>query len=242
MLAAHVVSRRFERVILLERGDAIAGEAPRRSVPQERHVHMLLQRGKRILEGLLPGFAAELERRGAVLADASRDVELYHRGRWKRRFETGIETHYCTRGLIDNVIRERITANPRIELRSGVRVTGVLRDGPRFAVAGVTLAAGEAREELRGELVIDASGRSSQASRWLVELGCERARVSEVITRLGYGTQLFRRRPEYDGAWKALLVMPKAPDSRRMGVVSPDRKSTRLNSSHNPASRMPSSA
>lgn len=224
MLAAHVVSRRFDRVILLERGHALPGEAPRRSVPQERHVHMLLQRGKLILEELLPGFTAELERRGAVVADASRDVELYHRGRWKRRFATGIETHYCTRGLIDQVIRERVLSNPRIELRSGMRVLGLLRDHDALTSGGVTgviLATNGRHEELRGELVIDASGRGSQASRWLVELGCQRARISEVTTRLGYGTQLFRRLPEYEGAWKALLVMPTAPLTRRMGVVSP---------------------
>jgi 2-polyprenyl-6-methoxyphenol hydroxylase-like FAD-dependent oxidoreductase len=224
MLAAHIVARRFERVILVERGHTLAGEAPRRSVPQERHVHMLLQRGKMILEELLPGFTAELERRGAVVADASRDVELYHRGRWKRRFATGIETHYCTRGLIDQVIRERVLANPRTELRSGARVLGLLREGDaleRGGVTGVLLDTGERRDELRGGLVIDASGRSSLASRWLVELGCERPRISEVTTRLGYGTQLFRRLPEYEGAWKALLVMPTAPATRRMGVVSP---------------------
>lgn len=221
MLTAHVLARRFERVILLERGDAVAGVEPRRGVPQERHVHMLLQRGKRVLEELLPGFTAELKRRGAVVADASRDVHLYHRGRWKRRFTTGIETDYCTRGLIDAVIRERVTANPRIALRSGVRITGLLRHDDRFAVAGVSAIVGGKPQELRGDLVIDASGRGSQSSNWLVELGCPPVRTSEVTTRLGYGTQLFEKRPEYDDAWKALLVMPAAPATRRMGVLTP---------------------
>lgn len=221
MLAAHVLSRRFDRVIVLERGEVVSGVEPRRSVPQERHVHMLLQRGKNVLEAMIPGFLEELERRGAVVADASRDVQLYHRDRWKRRFETGIQTHYCTRALIDHVIRERLRENPNIELRSDTRITSLVRTATKVAVAGVNAVVAGRPEQILGDLVIDASGRGSQASRWLEELGCPAVRVSEVTSKLGYGTRVYQRPRERGHDWKAMVVMPTPPLSRRMGVLSP---------------------
>lgn len=221
MLAAHALSRRFDRVIVLERGEVVSGVEPRRAVPQERHVHMLLQRGKNVLEAMIPGFLEELERRGAVVADASRDVQLYHRDRWKQRFETGIQTHYCTRGLIDHVIRERLRENPKIEIRSDTRITSLVRSETKLAVIGVHAITGGQPDQVLGDLVIDASGRGSQASRWLEELGCPAVRVSEVTSKLGYGTRVYQRRREYDHDWKAMMVMPTPPASRRMGVLSP---------------------
>jgi 2-polyprenyl-6-methoxyphenol hydroxylase-like FAD-dependent oxidoreductase len=221
MLAAHVLARRFDRVVLLERGEEVNGVEPRRSVPQERHVHMLLQRGKHVLDAMIPGFVEELERNGAVVADASRDVQLYHRNRWKRRFETGIHTHYCTRGLIDHVIRERLRENPKIEFRSNTRVTGLVCSETKFAVSGVNAVIDGQPQQVLGDLVVDASGRGSQADRWLEELGCPPVRVSEVTSKLGYGTRVYQRRREYEHDWKAMMVMPTAPQARRMGVVSP---------------------
>jgi 2-polyprenyl-6-methoxyphenol hydroxylase-like FAD-dependent oxidoreductase len=220
MLSAHVAARRFERVIVVDRGDPPNGMAPRRSVPQERHVHLLLQRGKRVLEALFPGFLVELERHGAVVADASRDIQWFHHGRWKRRFDTGITTHYCSRGLIDHVVRERLQRDPRIRFEPNTRVTGLLRGDDR-AIRGITAEAGGAARSLEADLVIDAGGRGSQASHWLAALGLPMVRTSEVSSRLGYGTRIYRKRPEYDAAWKVLLVLPKPPRSRRMGVISP---------------------
>ena len=220
MLSAHVVARRFERVVVVDRADPPNGMEPRRSVPQERHVHLLLQRGKRVLESLFPGFLAELEHHGAVVADASRDIQWFHYGRWKRRFDTGITTHYCSRGLIDHVVRERLKRDPRIRFEHNTRVTGFVR-GDNLAIRGITVEAGGARRSLEAELVIDAGGRGSQASHWLAALGLPLVRTSEVTSRLGYGTRLYQKHPAYDAAWKVLLVLPKPPRSRRMGVISP---------------------
>jgi 2-polyprenyl-6-methoxyphenol hydroxylase-like FAD-dependent oxidoreductase len=220
MLSAHVAARRFERVIVVDRGDPPDGMQPRRSVPQERHVHLLLQRGKRVLEALFPGFLAELERHGAVVADASRDIQLFHYGRWKRRFDTGITTHYCSRNLIDHVVRERLRRDPKIAFETNTRVTGLVR-GDRGAICGITTESRGAGRTLDADLVIDAGGRGSQAAHWLAALGLPTVRISEVTSRLGYGTRLYRKRPEYDAAWKVLLVLPRPPRSRRMGVISP---------------------
>ncbi len=220
MLAAHVASRRFERVLLLERGDIPLGLEARRGVPQEQHVHMLLQRGKQELEALFPGFIAELERWGAEVVDASRDARWFHRGRWKRRFTTGSYSHFCSRGLLDHIVRERVRENPRVEFHPTVRVTGLASDGER-RVTGVTVQRPEGEVILRGDLVIDASGRGSQSERWMKELGGEPVRTSELVARLGYASRIYERRPEYAAAWKVMLILPKPPETRRLGVLCP---------------------
>lgn len=221
MLAAHVLSRRFQRVVLIDRGDVPHGTEPRRSVPQERHVHLLLQRGKRILESLFPGFVAELEGHGAVVADASRDIQFYHYGRWKRRFETGIYTHYCSRGLIDHVVRRHLKDNPRIVFESNTRVTGLLSTEAPMVAGGVVTETANEKRSLQADLVVDASGRGSHAGQWLATLGCPTVRTSVVPSKLGYATRVYKKRAEYDALWKVLLVIPRPPSSRRMGVISP---------------------
>lgn len=221
MLAAHVCSRRFERVVLLDRSEVPEGTESRRSVPQERHVHLLLQRGKRILEAIFPGFVAELESQGAVIADASRDVRWYHHDRWKRRFETGIHTHYCSRALIDHVVRQRLKKNPRVVFEPHARVTGLLSAQAPLSISGVQCEMASETRSLQADLVIDASGRGSHAGQWLTTLGCPPVRTSTVTSRLGYASRLYKKRAEYDALWKVLLVLPRPPASRRMGVISP---------------------
>jgi hypothetical protein len=62
MLAARVLSDIFERVIVLERDTLHEGPQLRPGVPQARHLHALLPRGRRILEKNFPGIRA-LEQR-----------------------------------------------------------------------------------------------------------------------------------------------------------------------------------
>lgn len=182
---------------------------------------MLLQRGKVVLDELFPGFIAELESRGAEVADASKDVKWFHRGMWKRRFETGSYTHFCSRGLLDLVVRERLQRNPIIEMISNARVSGLLHDARRGAVTGVELVRGGEKVQLHADLVVDASGRGSQSDRWLAELCGQEVRKSEVVARLGYASRIYERRPEYAAAWKVMIVLPKIPESRRLGVLVP---------------------
>lgn len=47
LLAAHVLSRHFERVTLIERDAFPAGDEPRKGVPQSYQLHGLLAGGRR---------------------------------------------------------------------------------------------------------------------------------------------------------------------------------------------------
>ena len=221
-LAAEVLSSEFERVTLIEKGDFDDDVNDRRGVPQEKHVHLLLLRGKQVMEEIFPGLLAELVQAGADIADQGHDVKCFHYGQWKNRFQTGVNAHYCSRQLLDNVVRRRIRANPRITVHSKTRVLGLLfHPGGAPCVRGVLLDEAAPVRELAADLVIDVSGRGSRTAEWLAKEGLGEVKKTLVETKLGYASRVYRRRPEFADRWKVLLVLPKPPFNRAMGVISP---------------------
>ena len=74
MLAARVLADHFDAVTLLERDWFPETPAARTGLPQGRHPHVLLERGRRIVERFLPGLTGELVQAGAELMDFTDDV------------------------------------------------------------------------------------------------------------------------------------------------------------------------
>src|SRR5262245_32152723 len=79
MLAARVLADHFDEVTLLERDRYPEAPAPRKGLPQGRHAHVLLERGRGVLERYLPGLTGALVRAGAELRDATRDIARLNR-------------------------------------------------------------------------------------------------------------------------------------------------------------------
>ena len=74
LLAARVLSERFERVVVIERDVLPPVGEHRRGVPHGRHLHGLHPRGREILDELFPGFTASLTASGAVRGDVLGNV------------------------------------------------------------------------------------------------------------------------------------------------------------------------
>ncbi|OHX16277.1 NAD(P)/FAD-dependent oxidoreductase [Chromobacterium sphagni] len=222
-LAAAVLAKRFEQVTVVEKGDFHDETGPRQSVPQEHHVHLLLQRGKEIMEDIFPGFLRELELAGAQIADLGHDVKWYQAGLWKNRYRSGIHAHYCSRRLIDNQLRRRIALLPRVTVLARTHVEKLCisrRDGVP-TVSGVMLRQDDGERRLAADLVVDASGRGTRTPGWLEAAGLGSVEKSVVKTDLGYASRIYRRRPEFASRWQVLLVLATPPRQRAMGVISP---------------------
>ena len=80
LLVARVLADAYNRVTVVERDDLSDSVAPRRGVPQGRHIHGLIARGGQILDELLPGFTESLTARGVPTMDQLRDARLYFSG------------------------------------------------------------------------------------------------------------------------------------------------------------------
>src|SRR5918998_172869 len=69
LLAARVLSERFGRVTIVERDRFPKGPGFRKGVPQSRHLHAFMMRGRQIAERLFPGLSEELEVAGRGVLD-----------------------------------------------------------------------------------------------------------------------------------------------------------------------------
>jgi 2-polyprenyl-6-methoxyphenol hydroxylase-like FAD-dependent oxidoreductase len=228
MLAARVLSDHFIVVTLLERDQLPEIPAARKGLPQGRHVHALLERGRGILERFLPGLTEELVYAGAELVDATRDVAWLNAYGWYVRFPGKLRLLASSRDLIDWGVRGRVAALPNVRIRQGADVTGLIRrPGDGNSVAGVRLRARRTGleairhgEELAADLVVVADGRNSRLPDWLTALGYERPQETVVNSFQGYASRLYRPAADFKIDWKALYIQQAPPADPRGGLVA----------------------
>ncbi|MBV8611036.1 MAG: hypothetical protein JO034_26700, partial [Singulisphaera sp.] len=229
MLAARVLSDHFDAVTLLERDRFPETPAARKGLPQGRHAHALLERGRGAMERLLPGLTGELVRAGAELLDATRDVAWMSPYGWYVRFPGDLRLLACSRDLIDWGVRGRVAALPNMRIRQGADVAGLIRGpGDEVGVAGVRLRSRAADAEgdrggaeLAADLVVVADGRNSRLPEWLTALGYEPPEETVVNSYQGYASRFYRPPAEFASDWKALYIQQAPPGDPRGGLVSP---------------------
>jgi hypothetical protein len=81
LLAARVLSERFERVVMIDRDPLPPAREHRQGVPHGRHLHGLHPRGREILDEFFPGFTGTLTAEGAVGGDILGDLRWQLSGR-----------------------------------------------------------------------------------------------------------------------------------------------------------------
>ncbi|MEM6990049.1 MAG: tryptophan 7-halogenase [Myxococcota bacterium] len=207
LLAARALADSFERVTVLER-DALADDAaPRKGVPQGRHVHNLLARGDALLDVMFPGLLDDLADAGAVRLDWSKDVRWHHHGVWKGRFETGVCSYLMSRPLLEATVRRHLQRRSNVTIKDGCAVEGLRTTSGR--VDGVEL---RDAPTLACDFVVDCSGRRSVLARWLRDHGSEPT-ASEIHADVVYATRVMRR-PPGEPTFKVLAQVPPPPDKR----------------------------
>src|SRR5262249_49749895 len=160
-------------------------------VPQARHVHQLLIRGRQLLESLFPGFEADMLVGGAITIDFLRDFATLRPNGWWRPVSSGFHTLSASRALIESDVRARLRANERVAVRERTDGRGlVVRDGRVRAVSVVARDGGGAGE-IDADLVVDACGRASHAPQWLAALGLPAPEETVVDSHTGYATRWF---------------------------------------------------
>ncbi|MDO0927924.1 FAD-dependent monooxygenase [Streptomyces sp. TG1A-8] len=193
MLAASVLTGRFEQVTVVEADRLPQGPEPRRGLPQAHHAHLLWSGGVAAMEELLPGVTGELVGRGAGLIGVMADlVSKAPSGQWFRRF-TDSRHHMivCSRDLLDAVVRADVLGRRGITLLDGTRVAGLAGDEGRVTGVRVPAGPGGRTTTLHADLVIDASGRASHARAWLRELGHAPVEERVVDAGVAYASRVY---------------------------------------------------
>jgi 2-polyprenyl-6-methoxyphenol hydroxylase-like FAD-dependent oxidoreductase len=225
LLAARVLSEHFARVTVIERDWLPDTPEFRRGAPQARHAHTLLPDGQLILEEQFPGLVDELLAHGAIAIDANHDIAFYQAGTWRtpRPRETQVSIA-CSRPLLETVVYRRVAARPNVRIMQGYETIGLRADERGQRVTGVRLRGREAEADetlLTGNVVVDASGRPSQAPRWLHSLGYMPPEEWTINSFTGYATRIYGRPGHFAGGWKTLYVRPTPADGPRGGVILP---------------------
>jgi 2-polyprenyl-6-methoxyphenol hydroxylase-like FAD-dependent oxidoreductase len=229
LCAASALAVHFRRVTVIER-DALPDDARLRAgAPQARHVHVLLQRGRRDLEALFPGFEQALLAAGALDLDFGLTFAVLRQHGWQRRRSFGITGLFQSRALLESIVRRLARRIGNVELRDGTEVVQLTGDGPPARrVTGVVVqprAGGGPAERLVADLVVEASGRGSRIADWLAQLGLPAPDETVVDSDSAYATRWYQAPPPErlpaHWWWKGIWLDPELPDGRIAGVLSP---------------------
>ncbi|MCA9690794.1 MAG: FAD-dependent monooxygenase [Myxococcales bacterium] len=219
MLAARVLSDHFNEVVVLEKDKLPDRPMKRKGVPQAKHGHLLLARGARIIQAMLPDLP-DMATIGAEPRDIAQ-TRWRHHGVWKARFDSDLTVYLVNRIEFEHGVRKAVAAIPNIDIRAPFEVAALQLDDAGKRVIGVLANARRdgSQESIAADLVVDASGRGSRSPKWLETMGFGKPRETEVRVNVGYASCLYQTSPKFQRDKIPIALYPKAPQARRFGLI-----------------------
>lgn len=223
LLSAKVLSEFFDEVLIVERDTIENRAADRKGVPQSPQPHILLAQGYRILAQFFPGLGDDLQAAGAVPVDWGQDFSYFSFGGWSASHptRTELQSFSCTRPLLETVVRQHVERISSVKRLSPYRVEALT--GSSEHITGVRCTHRSDRGDqkvLTADLVIDASGRSTNAAKWLADFMTQPLTVDTVDAGLGYATGRYRLPDDWQASWKVLLIGHAPPENNRLGYLA----------------------
>lgn len=220
MCAVRVLAEHFDKVTLIERDELPADAVHRKGVPQSRHPHVMLDRGRRELNSLFPGLDEKLHEQGSLDLDGGLDLAVMQPDGWGKRRRTGHQMLGASRLLIEKTIRERIKQDSRITILEGTEAIGLVATSDKSRLCGVDtrrIADGQTGR-IAADLVVDCSGRSSRVPQWLEQMGFPAIEHEVVDAAAGYSTCWYQAPPASEFPknwwWKGIFLNPPAKPIR----------------------------
>lgn len=214
LLAARVLADHAREVVVIERDVVGVDGRSRPGVPQDQQVHTLLPGGLKWIERWLPGFTKELLARGATLSGPGQFVHYVDD---QRQIEAGDhELLAASRPLIESRIRAEVLALPNVTAVHAQAVGLEYLDG---RVSAVRYTSGQASATLPAGLVVDAMGRASRLSDWLLADGYDRPPLERLAVETNYSTTLFKRAPRSEERLPNIAIARFSPPYPVDGVL-----------------------
>lgn len=216
---ARILADHFEQVTILERDNLPTNAVSRPGVPQDQHVHVLLERGAQIMVQLFPGIEEELVAAGANRVDLTKDSRGKIRGLWLPNFESSIITYACSRILLESILRKRVTAVSNITIRGRAQVQGLVAQSGQVQGVRIRWKDGRGETTETADFVVDASGRTSKLPQWLDEMGYGQTEETVIDVKLGYAGRRYKipKEPTFD--WDMMLIGADPPHKSRAGLI-----------------------
>jgi flavin-dependent dehydrogenase len=228
LLAARVLAERFDRVTVVERDQLPDTPQVRAGIPQARHVHSILLKGKALFEDLFPGIVSELLASHAVTLDLANETRIYSADGWFLRMPSEYQTICCSRALLEWTFRSRLAAVKNVHFASLMEVISLIADVDKRHIVGARLRQRQpdrhilgAEEDWKADLVVDATGRHSRAPQWLEALGYAPPQETMVNGFVGYASRIYEPPANWQVDWKLLGVFSAYPRIKRGALLSP---------------------
>jgi 2-polyprenyl-6-methoxyphenol hydroxylase-like FAD-dependent oxidoreductase len=222
LMTARVLAEHFERVTIIERDIAPSEIEFRKGAPQARHPHGLLKGGELVMEKLFPGLRTELLAKGAQTANFGSEVESFMFGQWRRRYESAQVALVCSRPLLETAIYRRLSAHPHITILHQTDVLGLCVNADQTRVTGVEVRDRQTQQlnRLEANVVVGASGRDSDAPKWLTTLGYTAPTETIITAKVGYATRIYQIPPGFKDTWKVMMIQPSLPNTHGGLLIS----------------------
>jgi 2-polyprenyl-6-methoxyphenol hydroxylase-like FAD-dependent oxidoreductase len=218
LLAARALADFYGTVTVLERDAFPVSDIPRKGVPQGRHAHGLLARGRNVIERFFPGWTDEVVASGGIRGDIAGDVNWVGHGVKLNSAPSDLIGLLASRPVLEGHVRRRLMALPNVRAIENCAVQGLIAGDDRSAIKGVRAKIGNIEQIIDADLVVDCSGRGSSSPAWLESLGYAPPAEDKIEIGIGYTTRTYRRRPgDLDG--KLAVVIAGSGPNWRNGVV-----------------------
>ena len=197
--AGILLSRDGHEVTVLERDAAPVPESiedaferwSRGGVSQFRQAHVLLPRGRAMLDQAMPDVLAGLKDAGGQQFDFLTLMPPSITDRTPRVDDHRFATITARRAVLEQVLGRVADSEPGLELRRGVAVREPVV-GDDHGTPHVTGVRTESGDQLEADLVVDAMGRRSQLPRWLEQAGATPMHEEAEDSGFIYYTRYFR--------------------------------------------------
>jgi 2-polyprenyl-6-methoxyphenol hydroxylase-like FAD-dependent oxidoreductase len=222
LLAARILADRYDIVTIVDTDVLPSQPTARKGVPQSVQPHVLFTKGYRILESLFPGIGTDLNAAGAIPIDWPREFQYFARGGWSNNATAPSEivSVTCSRPLIEWTIRRRLKEFSNVRFIEAHRVTGLIANSNQITGVRLQPLNGDGIPELPASLVVDASGRRSNAPQWLEKLGFTPPPETVINPFLGYATRRYQEPPGFEADWKVMLISHEPPHGKRLGYLA----------------------
>src|SRR5581483_12077915 len=142
LLAARALSEFYTNVTVLERDAFPASDIPRKGVPQGRHAHGLLARGRDVIEAFFPGWTDEVVAAGGRRGDIAGDVIWVGHGVTLQSAPSDLLGLLASRPVLEGHVRRRLLALPNVRAVENCAVQGLFASGDSSTVKGVRVRIG----------------------------------------------------------------------------------------------------
>ena len=190
-------------------------DIPRKGVPQGRHAHGLLARGRNVIENFFPGWTDEVVACGGVSGDIAGDVDWIGHGVTIKSAPSDLVGLLASRPVLEGHVRRRLLALPNVRVIENCAVQELVADDSKTAIKGVRARVGNGVEHIiAADLVVDASGRGSSSPAWLESFGFAKPEEERIEIGIGYTTRAYRRRPTDLNGKLAVVIAGSGPNWR----------------------------